>query len=95
MGALNVPQFPAGAHAQVTPAFAESFVTVAVICVVLPAVSDAGVVLSETVIPAAGGGGVVVPVPVPVFVFGLEEQAAKTMARARAGNSEVSARNDM
>ena len=56
IGELNVPQEPAGAQLQVTPPFAESLATVAVMEVVSLTYSDVGVVLSVTVM--GGGAGV-------------------------------------
>jgi hypothetical protein len=50
--ALKVPQVPAGAQDQVTPPFAESWATVAVIGSVLFTTKLAGVELSVTVIGA-------------------------------------------
>ena len=87
---LNVPQLPAGAHDHVAPALAESFVTVAVTCAVLPTFNDAAVWLSATEIACAGGGAVLAG----GFV-GLGTQPAKPTVRARADKSEVRARSDM
>lgn len=51
---LNEPQVPAGAQLQVTPAFAESLATVAVIGVVSPTNRAVGVVLSVTEMGVTG-----------------------------------------
>ena|ERR1700678_3906914 len=58
LGMLNVPQVFAGAQDQMTPAFAESFTTVAVIGVVPPTKRDVGVALKETEMAGGLAGGV-------------------------------------
>ncbi len=66
------PQDPLGAQLHVTPAFAESLVTVAVMDAVPFTARDAGAPLTETLI---AGGGVMVMVAVPDFVVSVTDVA--------------------
>jgi hypothetical protein len=77
---LNEPQVPAGAQLQVTPPFAESLATVAVMGVVPLTNSEVGVVLSVTVI--AGAGVIVIAGVLALMLVLLTEVAVITTVLA-------------
>jgi hypothetical protein len=72
---LNDPQLPAGMQLQVTPAFAESFVTVAATLAVPPtAIDEGGMVDMVTAIEGGGGGACWDPPPHPADMRPVENK---------------------